>query len=950
MKRKSISPFIYLMLCFITLASSNAKGQRVKLHNSQYEIELKKDVSVVITHKETGKNLRLNPQFTIMKRVDDPVLKFSWRSDKFAPKTNNNFLRLAYWEKPGSKEVTANFFEAADPVTLIASSGKKIGNRIEWDFSYNDDYSLTATVSLKEDVKEPVIEYKFIPKKDGYYSIGYTGMPELAPEKADAIWQPFVWQEKRFPEKPFLSTEDMCGLPGTMVEKDGVTYGVLADPRAIPYRLPYQPLGNILFGVLVRNQKGNAQPQIFAPVFGNPDSRLKPGEENNFRFRIFMYNGNQPDAYIYAAENIFDFKDHRENVYVNLNQTIENMIDFQMDDVYSRWSSEMKGFDYSTDVAHTVKNVSALHPLSAAVITDNKGIYTRRALPIIEYLLSREKYLFSVKKNIKNQAPSSTMKGPAIEVSELAVLDIFYKGMSPVFSYFADSLSHTTRKLNLNKNSHGDDWPNLLAFYEMTGDKKYLEKSKQKADKYIEERITTKQSDFSFSSTEQSAMFWTDFSPLWMEMLHLYEVTKKQRYLDAAVAGAKQYMQYTWFFPVIPDSTIVVNENGISEFLCEEAVRDHIPPMPAPRQEVEAWRVSQIGLTPEATYTSSWNPAIFLTNQAPHLLRLAHYTNDDFFRSVARSAVVGRYANYPGYDINGEFNTIYSRADYPLRYQHEVSYNQFYYNHVWPQIAMLFDYLISDAYASSEGKINFPSEFAVGYAYLKSNVYGQAPGTFYDDKNVNLWMPKQVLKVDNEQANYLTAYGNGKFYIALLNQSDEAIEVEVEVNPDLVPVRINDSHSARLWLDNKPAEQAIVTNGKVKVRLRPKGITALAIDDVKIVTQFQQKLKENADNKTHEDSYEMAKTQFGMVRSAIFSFGEFSEVFIWLEADDEQVKQATLNYRIKGEQEWQKLVDTSYPFEFSVPLEAQENEIELKVSTILIDGQESHSRHINLER
>ena len=945
-KRLSVFPLLLLLSTYVISAKAQSSG---KLANAQYEVELRKNATVAIKHKQSGKIHQLIPQFTVMKRVDDPVMKYTWRSNKFAPKTNNNFLLLYYWKKENSDEVSADFFDVAKPENLRASSGKITNAGIEWAFP-GQNGSLTAILSLSDEINEPVITYTFTPKDQAYYSIGYTGMPELAPDKIDAIWQPFVWQEKRFPEKSFLSTEDMCGLPGTMVEKDGVTYGVLADPRAIPYRLPDQPSGKIKFGVMVRNQKGNAQPQLFAPVMGNPDSRLEPGKPFTFQFRIFMYQGSQPDAYIHAAEHIFDFKDYRENVYTNINQTIENMIDFQMDDVYSRWSIDMKGFDYSTDVANTVKNVSSLHPLSTAIITDSKGIYTRRALPIIEYLLSREKYLFAVNKNIKQQAPSSKMAGPAIEVSELAVLDIFYKGKSPVFRYFADSLKHTTRKLNLNKDSEGDDWPNLLGLYKMTGNKEYLERAKQKADAYIQQRVATRQTDFSLASTELSAMFWTDFSPLWMELLSLYETTGEQRYLDAATAGAKQYMQYTWFYPVIPDSTIVVNEKGYVEFLCGEAVRDKIPPMAAPRQEVPAWRVSQIGLTPEATYTSSWNPAIFLTNQAPHLLRLAHYTNDDFFRSVARSAVVGRYSNYPGYDINGEFNTIYSRADYPLRYQHEVSYNQFYYNHVWPQIAMLFDYLISDVYASSKGQINFPAEFAVGYAYLKSNVYGQAPGTFYGDENVNLWMPKQLLKVDNEQANYLTGYGNGKFYMALLNQSDAEIEVNVQLNPDLVPVSVNGTHRARIWKDNVSAGQTTVENGKIKVRISPKGITALAVDDVHVVTQFQQHIVETADAATHEDSYRMIDSPFGKVRSAIFSFADADQAYIWLEASNEEVKKASLSYRINGKGKWLNLEDVSYPFEFSVPLGKDDTAIEWEVTTVSLNDQESKSSKITLKK
>lgn len=930
--------FSIICICLYFFIHSFTGYGQSRLSNQQYEIELLKNGELNVRHKQSGRSYKLVPQFTVMKRTDNPVLKYTSRSGKVAPKTDNIFLRLPYWKKSASADITADFFETTAPIVEKASSGKLTPGGIEWSFPANGSYTLTAGLSLTSSINEPVITYRFTPKEEAWYSIGYTGMPELSPAKADGIWQPFVWQEKRFPEKSFLSTEDMCALPGTMVEKDGITYGVMADPRVIPYRLPDQPSGKIKFGVLVRNQKGNAQPQIFSPVLGNPDSKLKAGETHTFQFRVFMYKGTQPDAYIAVAKNMFNFRDYRKNVYTNLNKTIENMIDFQMDDVYSRWSVDMKGYDYSTDVANTVKNVSGLHPLSAAIITDNQGIYTRRALPIIEYLLSREKYLFAINKNITQQQPSSRMAGPAVEVSELAVLDIFYQGKSPVFSYFADSLSHTTRKLNLSKDSKGDDWPNLLSLYKMTGNTAYLEKAKQKADDYIKWRVDTKQTDFSDANTALSAMFWTDFSPLWMELLDLYEVTREKRYLDASVVGAKQYMQYTWFYPVIPDSSIVINKNGISEYLCGEARREKIPPMPAPRQEVPAWRVSQIGLTPEASYTFSGNPAIFLANQAPHLLRLAYYTGDDFFRSVARSAVVGRYSNYPGYDINGEFNTVYSRPDYPLRYQHEVSYNQFYYNHVWPQIAVLFDYLISDVYVSSNGAVNFPSEFAVGYAYLKSKVYGVHPGTFYGDKNVNLWMPKQVVKVDNEQANYLTAYGNDKFYIALMNQSTDETDVEVAVNPDLVPVSLNGSHTVRVWINNSPAGTSELKGGKIKVHLSAKGITALAIDRVPVVTQFQQSAGDNKTVKPSQQTYRIADSPFGKIRSAVISYARLSEAYIWLEASDEQVKKAVLNYRVNGQEKWSRLEDAGYPFEFSVPLQEKDSEIEWWIDAQKTDG------------
>lgn len=941
----------FLPIIFLSVHCFTAIAQPRPLENAQFQIELLKNAAVSVKHKRTEKVLILQPRFTVMKRVDDPMLRFrvSSRTKKITPQANDN-IYIPTWEKKDAHMPFTDFFEVAKPAIARAASGKVQLNTIEWRFPANDRYSITATLSLTEGIDEPVISFTFIPKKDGYYSIGYTGMPEIAEEQTDAVWQPYVWQGKRFPEKSFLSTEDMCSLPGTMVEKGGMTYGLLADPSVIPYRLPYQPKGNVGFGVLVRNQKGNAQPMVFAPVLGNKDSRLAPGKAFSFKLRILLFEGSQPDAFLYAATNIFGFKDYRKNVFTNLNQTIENMIDFQMDDVYGKWNNEMKGSDYSTDVKQTVKNVSGLHPLSVSVITDNKGIYTRRALPMIEYLISREKYLFTINKDITDQQPSSKMAGPAIPVSELATLNIFYRNQSPVFKYFADSLSHITRQLNLTKDSKGDSWPNLLALYRMTGDTAYLKRCVQKADEYIEQQIAHKPTDFSEASTAQSAMFWTDYAPLWMELLNLYEETGEKKYLDASAEGARLYMQYVWFCPVIPDSSIMVNEKGIVDFRCGTAIVDNIPAMAAPPQKVPAWRVSQIGLTPEASNTLSANAAIFLTNYAPYLLRLAYYTNNDFFRAVARAAVVGRYTNYPGYTITGEFNTIYSRPDYPLRYQHEVSYNQFYYNHVWPQIAMLFDYLISDVYVSSKRKISFPGEFAEGYAYIKSNVYGFSTGRFYNDRDVHLWMPKQVLKINNEQVNYLTGYGNNKFYIALLNQSNDALDIELKINPDLVPINPDGINTARSWADNRPTKALQVINGTANIHISPKGITALAIDDVPVTTQFQQDVFNATEAGAHDETFKIVTSSFRKISSAIFSFGKLSNAYIWLEASGQQVKKAVLHYHISGAKDWGKKEDNSYPFEFSIPLEEKAAGIKWWIEVTHPTGQTNKSTAILLQK
>lgn len=941
-----MNKFFYGIILAVSCFSVSALKAQQHIKNNFYEVSILNDASIAVKYLKLAKVVKLAPRFTVMERAENPGLSFTGAAAKFMTQPIGA-VRVPHWSDPNTKKPVADFFKAAAPVVLTAKSAGLENGVIKWVFKDDKDFTLSATISLK-DSDEPVISFNFVPKKAAYYSIGFTGMPEFNAKQYSAIWQPPVWQEKRFPEISFLSTEDMCSsLPGTMVEANGITLGVLADPSTIPYRLPSQPKGRVKVGVLIRNQKGNAQPMIFSPVLGNPDSKLEPDQIYTFKQRILIFPGKQTDAYMYAAKNIFGFKDYRKNVYANLNQTIENMIDFQMDDTFSRWSADMKGFDYSTDVANTVKNVSGLHPLSSAIITDNKGIYDRRALPMIEYLISREKYLFSVNKNVTRQQPSSNMKGPAVEVSELAALDKFYHDQTPILKYFADSLSHTSRKLNLTKVSKGDDWPNLLALYKMTGDVTYLNRAKQKADEYISWRIDKKQTDFSDACEVQAAQFWTDYAPLWIEMLNLYETTFDKKYLDAAEEGAKLYLQYVWFYPVIPDTNLTFNPKGIVESLANEAVRDTIPPMKAPKQTVPAWQVSQIGLTPEASNTIVWNPGVFLTHYAPHLLRLAYYTKNDFYRWVARSAVVGRYTNYPGYCITGEFNTVYSRPDYPLRFQNEVSYNQFYYNHVWPQISMLFDYLISDVYASSAGKINFPSQFAVGYAYLKSNVYGYAPGTFYEDKNVNLWMPRQVLKVNNEQINYLTGYGNGKFYITFLNQSNDDIDFEAVANPVLVPIAGSNNYSARVWKQNGSAKETVIKNGKIDLNIKAKGITCIAIDDVQITPQFQQHIADAT--QPNKNSYKLVNSPFGRISSAIFSYGKLNNAYIWLEASNEQVSEVTLKYRLAGQKNWKTQKDPAYPFEFSLPFQPGERNVEFTVAAKLTNGKNDTSSLIKLQ-
>ena len=164
-----------------------------------------------------------------------------------------------------------------------------------------------------------------------------------------------------------------------------------------------------------------------------------------------------------------------------------------------------------------------------------------------------------------------------------------------------------------------------------------------------------------------------------------------------------------------------------------------------PEQRIPAWRTSLVGLPPEQGRTYGLGP-IMLTHHAAWLLRLAHHANDPLLRDAAENAVLGRYANFPGYYFKSFETNVYQRVDYPLHPYQDLKYNAIFYNHVWPHIALLVDYLVSDAFDRSGGRVDFPSAYAPGYAYLTSKVYGHRLGRINEEKDVALWLPRRAAR------------------------------------------------------------------------------------------------------------------------------------------------------------------------------------------------------------
>ena len=950
-------PIFKLWAPVAALLFSSLSGQ--PLTNDRYTLAPAGDGAVQLTAKDAG-TWTFHGDFVVLMATADP--KPAMRPGNI-PRVSYNLLTWQTPAKPAgaalksvkraaaqagdgfddnildgdTQQRTADVFAAAPVTRLRATAVTRDGEALRFTFPEQSDFTLAATLTLPAGDAEPVLAFTLTPKRAAWFSVGYTGAPVHRLDDLAEVWQPFLWQEKRFPERSYITPAFQCSLPATFVRKGNVTLGVVADADELPFS-PLPLLDNSRFGVVLRNPAGDAQPMIFAPMLGGAESKRAPGQSFTFKVRWFAGTGDITTAYETLARRLYGFRDHRRNAIASLNETLDNMIDYGMSH-YSWFMEELKGCSYSTDVPGAVKNVSSLNPLNLALVTDDEEIFRKRAYPIVEFMLSREKFLFSLDPKQKIQSPSRAMLGPCAPVSELATLYGITHGASPVLRRMAEQMLGRNRILNLDDVAEGGSWQNQLGVFLVTGDAPLLAAARRGADAYLASRVDRPATGFD----DGGMFFWVGFTPKWIDLFRLYEATGESRYLAAARQGARQYTMFTWMAPRIPDTDVTVNPGGNAPFYWYLKSKGHTP-MTAPEESVPAWRLSEIGLTPESSGTMSGHRAIFMANYAPWMLRIAALTGDKLLHDVARSAVVGRYRNFPGYHINTARTTIYERADYPTREHKALSVNSFHYNHIWPHMSILLDFLVTDTFARSGGKIDFPAHFIEGYAYLQSKFYGDRPGKFFDRDDAVLWMPRRLIKSSSVEINTLVARGRDRLYFAFTNQSSEPVSTEITLSSTVLPQLAGQTYRTRVFRDGSATA---LRDGRITVTVPPMGLTAVEVEGLVVTPKFQDRLVgARAADAWRRDHVELP---FGGTRAMILNFGPAATTaYVYLQADDSKFKEVTLTYALGDRKA--TLTDASYPFEFTIPVPVGASTFDFEVLGVTLSGEKQCSGPAALQR
>jgi hypothetical protein len=805
---------------------------------------------------------------------------------------------------------TANLFQAGRSFTIKANAAVQKGDSVVFSFPANKQFSLKVWL-LANAKPYPVMQFRFTPHKKGFYSIGYTGAPSFDKKNIAESWQSLIWTEKRTPDMPYLTPAFMATLPTTLVNDGSNTLGVLASPEFLPFQ-PLPLLTNSQFGVALLNPSGKLQPQVFAPLLGGMNSWMKADTNFNFSFQLIADPLSLTGTYQKVAETVFGFHDYRQNSIASMNTVLDNLIDYSKTH-YAWFVDSLKGFAYSTDVPGAVKNVSSLNPLEMAIIRDDEDMFEKRAYPLMEFMLSREKFLFSLDSTQKIQSPSRKLRGPIAPLSELGALYTIFGRQNSFYPTLAKEEFASSRVRNLDDNEKGRNWINAMFLYKMTKDTSYLNLSRKMADEYLKKRVDVRIEQFGVGDPMNSShFFWPTFTNHWEAFLELYELTGDTSYLRAAHDGARHYALFTWMTPAIPDSLVTVNKGGKAPIYWYLKSKGH-EQMYYPEEKVPAWRLSEIGLTPESSGTATGHRGIFMSCYAPWMLRTGYYTNDSFLINLAKASLVGRSTNFPGYHMNTERTTAYEKPDFPLHEHKKQSVNSFHYNHILPMASLFMDYLVSDAYARSGGKIEFPNEYIEGYAYLQNKFYGHAKGKFYNYSNVQLWMPARLVKSGSVELNYVAGRNDDALLLAFSNQSSAPVTTTITLNPKWLHIK----QGAALQLLSEEGGAAGLKDSSFVVTVPANGLTALAITPVAITSSFQSKLLTSV----KDDSRDFANIPEGNAKAMLFKLGSYGRrLFVYLEDDDNKWKKAQLVYTDK-EGKKKTIEKAAYPFEFTVDVD-----------------------------
>ncbi|WP_341838766.1 hypothetical protein [Chitinophaga caseinilytica] len=820
-----------------------------------------------------------------------------------------------------------NPFLSGDLTAFHAISLQKDGpHRVRVIYRAADGQEIFGAWSLQPGHRHFRLDLAFTPQSPAYYSLVVTAFQATAREKISNVQLPPMVQYQRIPEQPLMLPSALMPQPLAITERKGDSLALFVAGTADGFPLDWAMAGTSVMGFGIQNERNGVQPVVYSPVPGLPDSRLKAGETLRRSFSIGAATG-WNDALAYVSDSIYGVRDYRAQ-QLSLTETIFNITDLIRNDQAAGWAPALKGFfDIEADpkAAPTVVQSAPLAVIAAAVMGHDEALFVSRALPVIEYTLSRSGFRWA-QKGMSKKAGTLSPFGSQFTTA-------YFEGLHRLLGDGNPWLKKIALPDGKVRDAGGYSvsipvWTQELAAWRLTKDRRWLDSARVHADDFVRTEVYGTKT---VPLTKQP-FYNTSFYANWWDLTDLYDATGNTSYLDAAEYASYHTIAGVRSYPAVKDTVQTIHPGNAYEgnttmwWKGGEKYRLGFPRKPGDVREKQVPQalVSPVGLGFEQPYTF-FDPGklvrhVYMSSWAPHLLRLYQQRPKKILETYARNAVIGRFTNYPGYYATG-FQDITMQPEFPYK---GPDVSSIYYHHIPPHLAFTMDYLVTEMQQRSGGKVNFPFVKQDGFVWFNNRVYGGGKGKVMDDEGVSIWMKRGLAEVNHPAVNFLTAVSDKRFWILLTSESNEELTFPITLGAE-APVAAN--ARAAFFSDGKSGVLD-VEGRSFSVSIPPKGFTAvsLPLSGKKPLRPKISPLKEG-----------MRSTDFGPGIGKCYLFRirtpfGWDAVYGYLESTLSEGARVTINMNHREE------TLTAYPFEWSFhPLPPGE-EAAVKVVVTTKDG------------
>lgn len=676
-----------------------------------------------------------------------------------------------------------------------ASVSKPSANSVRVVYDCGGVGELEGLWTLPERGSYVSVKFRFRPARTASYSIALHGMKGVGEEDCTGTLMPPMYAGRRLPASSGMLFSSMMTQALSVVSAGEVSAFVCADLDVFPQSWGSSDSSPV--GFSLRNSRGEFQPVGFSPLPGMPDAVVERGGLVEASFVSGVALGGWDTALEYVSNNIFRVEDYRRPEGCSLTGVMENIVRLLKDDLSCGWAGRHKGFwdieaDGNTDPA--VVQSAPLALLGVSAMTDDEELYERRALPAIEYVLSRGSY------RTRTALPAELDPfGSVFPTTLYEGINTLSGGLNP----WLEALALPGGEIRAANGYFTSVQPfrQELSAYRLTGDASRLSRAVGLADAFAQEIL-----DDDIAETSPGNFYNSRMRPDWTPLLDICDAVGDGRYLEACARGAAHTIAGVRSWPRVCDGLMTLHPGGVYEGVSTvwwRGTERHRLGFPrsegdAPEHTAEAWTVSPVGLGIEQPATYFVRSAgknvrpVFMNSWAPRLMELSSRTGRDIYETYGRNAVIGRSQNYPGYYATG-YTDITSSADFPY-VGPDVS--SIYYHHIPAFLAMIQDCLVTSVTARSRGAVSFVPARQEGFVWFANNVYGRAKG-FVDGEEATLFLPSGSVSTDNPAVSVLAARARGRLYIILSNDGDRDVDTRIALG-DILASRLTSGDGSGL--------------------------------------------------------------------------------------------------------------------------------------------------------